>query len=74
MASITKRYLKAPDRGKNGWTEYIEETITVEAPKKGPQVVCVEVVMRGKKLCLFGKFLWDYKIEVLNYREYKVPR
>ena len=64
--------MEHPDPKRFGWSDYIEETLTVENPPEvHPATVAAETIIRGKKLFLFGKTFWTYQIEVLSHREYK---
>lgn len=70
-----KRYLESPERKKFGWSPYLQERMVIDFPIDGRnQVVAQEAVVSGKKFCFFGKFIWNYDISIIDFREYKVSR
>jgi len=48
----------------------MQEILKIEFPRNAVKVMARETVIRGKKLCIFGKFVWDYQIEIIDYREF----
>jgi len=72
MGLLIKRFFtKVPEKKLFGWTNYIEDIIYVKYPKLKGETIIQDAVIEGKKLCLFRKFIWDYQIRVINYKEYK---
>jgi hypothetical protein len=65
-----KRYTEAPERKAFGWSHYTMEILTIEFPFKNRDMLVQEAVVTGKKLCLFHKFIWDYQLEVLSYKQF----
>jgi hypothetical protein len=67
----TKKFIKEPKRKLFGWSYYLENITHVYGFKQTEHPVWkVKVDIRGKKFCLFNRFLWDYQIEALNYQQY----
>jgi hypothetical protein len=66
-----ERYLEAPVRKAFGWSPYLQEKVTTYSIRSDSKIVSQEAVISGKKFYLFGKAIWDYQIEVVDYREYK---
>jgi len=65
-----KRFLEIPERKRFGWSPYMQEILKIQFPRNAVKVMAQKSVIRGKKLCLFGKFIWDYQIEVVDYKEF----
>ena len=68
--STKRRFIEAPERKRFGWSPYLEEILHISFPKSESKVMAQEATVRGKKLCLFGKFIWDYQMEIVNYKKF----
>ena len=67
----TKKFIKEPKRKLFGWSYYLENMTQVYGFKQTEHPVWkVKVDIWGKKFCLFNKFLWNFKIEYRNYKQY----
>lgn len=65
-----KKYLEEPQRKNWGWSPYTEErTVTYGYPDLISRIK--RATVRGKKLCLFGRFIWDYEISITSYFDSK---
>ena len=66
---IFNSYLIEPKRIEFGWSRYIEafKTFVIKTGTNKSLVSRTEI--EGKKLCLFKKYIWDYKLKVINYNE-----
>ena len=66
-----KKFLKEPKRKLFGWSYYLENITHVYGFLQTDYPVWkVKTDVWGKKFCLFNKFLWNYQIEALNYKQY----
>lgn len=73
---VIKFYLEEPKRKRFGWSHYNEfyQIIEKENDKNGECIALIisEYTLPGKKLCLFNKFIWDYKFYINNFKNYIV--
>jgi len=63
---IRLEFLKSPKRKRIGWSEYTELRVHYHIIDNRTWVQ--KAVIRGKKFCLFAKFIWDYEIELIDYK------
>lgn len=64
---IENVFLKTPERKRFGWSEYTEKRSHYYIING--RTFFQKAIVRGKKLCLFGKFIWDYEMGLTDYTQ-----
>lgn len=65
-----KRFIEKPIKRIFGWSPYVQEILDIKFPRDAVKVFVKEKIIRGRKLCIFGRFILNHKIEVVDQKEF----
>ena len=60
-ASTIEKYIVHPEKKNFGWSAYFKEVKVIENPLLIKNATTYTIIIEGKKLSLFGKFIYDYQ-------------
>jgi len=62
--SVIEKYIVYPERKVFGWSKYTKDVKIITDPTLSFKNNIIRVIVEGKKFCIFGNYIIDYKLAV----------